>query len=465
MTVEHHPPPVPAADRPDAAPAPRAWPPYALALGFAVLYGAVSVTRYLRYASMSWDLGIFTEVVRSYARFQVPVADLKGPGFRILGDHFSPVLALLGPVFRVFPSAVTLLVAQALLVGVSAVPVTRAARRLLGARPGLAIGLAYGASWGLQKAVDFDFHEICFAVPLIAFALEAVLAERWIPALLWAAPLVTVKEDLGVTVAAIALVVAVRARRAGTPTVAAAVGVGLFGAAASALTLLVLIPAVSGGYDYWSKMGGGGGAGLLDGWSQKVRTVLWVLLPTSGMLALGSPLLLVALPTLGWRLLSSDPNYWGTDWHYSAVLMPVVALALVDVLARARSTRLWEVLQHMPAAVLAASVALSTTLPFGTLTRAGTWIPDAEARAAARALATIPDGATVESDVRPAAHLAQRCTVYWIGDTPGVLPRYLVYFGPDLPGSAMLDYATRLHPGERYAVQAEEEGFWVLRRL
>ncbi|MEU1027007.1 DUF2079 domain-containing protein, partial [Streptomyces sp. NPDC005904] len=163
----------------------------------------------------SWDLGIFEQAVRAYAHLRAPVADLKGPGANILGDHFSPVTALLAPAYRLFPSPVTLLVAQALLLALSAIPVTRAATRLLGRVSGLAVGVAYGLSWGIQRAVDFDFHEICFAVPLIAFSLEALLRQRWRAALLWALPLVLVKEDLGLTLAAIALVVAFRAHRRG----------------------------------------------------------------------------------------------------------------------------------------------------------------------------------------------------------------------------------------------------------
>ena len=89
-----------------------------------------------------------------------------------------------------------------------------------------------------------------------------------------------------------------------------------------------------------------------------LRTLLWVLLPTTGLLALRSPLLLAALPTLGWRFVSHDEHYWGTDWHYSAVLMPVVFLALVDALDRiGASRRGWLVryARQIPAAVCAAS--------------------------------------------------------------------------------------------------------------
>ena len=51
--------------------------------------------------------------------------------------------------------------------------------------------------------IDFDFHEIALAVPLLAFSLSALVRGRVRAAALWALPLVFVKEDQGFTVAAI----------------------------------------------------------------------------------------------------------------------------------------------------------------------------------------------------------------------------------------------------------------------
>ena len=51
-------------------------------------------------------------------------------------------------------------------------------------------------------------------------------------------------------------------------------------------------------------------------------------------LCLFSPLTLIVLPTLAWRFLSELPVYWGQEWQYSAVLMPVVFAAAIDALCR-----------------------------------------------------------------------------------------------------------------------------------
>lgn len=441
--------------------------PYVLAVGFFVAYAAVSVGRYRHMGTRSWDLGIFEQAVRAYAHFQAPIVDLKGAGFNVLGDHFSPVTALLAPFYRVFPSPVTLLVAQAALFALSAVPVTRVAARMLGRARGLAVGVAYGLSWGLQRAVDFDFHEICFAVPLIAFSLEALLTHRWRAALLWALPLVLVKEDLGLTTAALAVVVALRARKHGSArTVPYAIAVVSFGAVAALLTFTVIIPAfnATGGYDYWTKVGE---ASPFDGTDTKIRTLLWLLVPTSGLLALRSPILIAALPTLGWRFLSSDGHYWGTDWHYSAVLMPIVTLALVDALPAARhSARPWlrSYAFHLPAAVAAAALALTASLPLSALTEADAYrVPD-RVTAVERLLDTVPDGATVESNIGPTARLASRCRVFWIGRAKGLTPDYIVFnnssrWVKDVPG-----YTRQLHPSAQYELRGLVQGYVLLKR-
>ncbi|WP_156726974.1 DUF2079 domain-containing protein [Streptomyces apocyni] len=456
--------PGPVAQRP---PRSRQLAPYFLATGLFVAYSVISVSRFRQLRTMSWDLGIFEQAVRGYAGLQAPIADLKGPGAHILGDHFSPITALLAPVYRLFPSPLTLLIAQAALLALSAVPVTRAATRLLGPGRGLALGVAYGLSWGLQRAVDFDFHEICFAVPLIAFALEAVLRERWRAALGWALPLVLVKEDLGLTTAAIALVVVVRARRTSPRAVPYAIGVAVFGAVAALLTFTVLIPAfnTTGAYGYWDKIGGGGGP--FDGLGTKLRTLGWLLLPLTGLLAPRSPLLLVALPTLGWRFASSESHYWDTNWHYSAVLMPVLILALadaIDIARRSARPRLRSYALHLPAAVAAASLALSTALPLARLTEADTYRKSERVVAVERLLDRIPDGATVEANIGPISRLTSRCRVFWVGRAEGVTPDFIALDNRAGWAKDPEGFAERLHPRADYAEAGAAGGFVLLKR-
>jgi hypothetical protein len=308
---------------------------------------------------------------------------------------------------------------------------------------------------------------------MIAFALEAVLWRRWRAALWWAAPLVLVKEDLGVTAAAIAMIEALRARRTDPGAVLYAIGLAAFGLLAGELELAYVIPAfnATGDYDYWAKLSADASGGVLrhlvGGADQKLRTLLWIVLPAGGFLALRSPLLLAALPTLAWRFTSGDNHYWSTDWHYNAVLMPVVALALVDALGPAMySPRPWlrSYAAHAPVASLAAALALSTTLPLADLTHTAAYEPGTRAAAAARVLAAVPDGATVEANLGTLAHLTNRCRVLWVTDTQGIVPRYIALEEPAKSATAVLEYAKQLHPDAAYRILAGEGGYWVLRR-
>src|ERR1700758_3264924 len=112
--------PAAVAARPAAASAPD-WVPWLIALAVFAGYTIISVSRYLRLDPGSWDLGIFTEYVKQLAHLHAPVVNIHGSGFNLFGDHFQPIVGLLAPFFRVFPTAETLLVAQALLTAASVI--------------------------------------------------------------------------------------------------------------------------------------------------------------------------------------------------------------------------------------------------------------------------------------------------------------------------------------------------------
>ncbi len=362
-------------------------PAYVVAVGFFALYGGYSIRRHQSFQSTGYDLGIFEQAVRSYAELRLPTSDLKGPDFPLLGDHFHPILALLAPFYALVPRAETLLVAQAFLFALSTIPVSRLAERL--GPKGVVVTVAYGLSWGLQNAVAFDFHEVCFAVPMLAFAIEALVRERWSVAVLWAAPLVLVKEDLPITVAAVGLYLVYRRQyRLGAAAVA-------FGLAAFALIMFVLLPMANptGDYPYWAALRPReGDMGL---WV-RAGTLVALLAPT-GFLALRSPLILLAGPTLAWRFASGNSAFWGIDYHYSAVLMPIVFGAFLA----ARPTRVW-----ICAAVTAAFMVV---LPLRPATQPE-W-NEQQIADARRILALVPDNATVAASNRLAPQLTGRCRV------------------------------------------------------
>ncbi|MFL6054326.1 MAG: DUF2079 domain-containing protein [Actinoallomurus sp.] len=358
-----------------------------------------------------YDLGIFDQAVRAYAELHAPVVPLKGPGFDLLGDHFHPIVALLAPFYRLWPDARMLLVAQALLIAASIVPILRFAERRLGRARGMAVAVAYGLSWGVQGAVAFDFHEIAFAVPILAFALTSLADGRTRAAAAWSAALLLVKEDMGLTVAAIGVLLMLRRSRRLGAVVAVA------GMAASALAILVVIPYLNphGEYGYWSAVGGAGnGSGLLHAATVGIGGKLVLLAYVAGVtafVALRSPLALVAVPCLAYRLASNNPLYWSTQVvHYNAILMPIMFVAFVDGVGRLERGR-WPYARLAVPAVLLIAVALVPGHQFRHLYDPEFYRMPPHARAAHRILRLVPDGARVAAGNYLAPQLTDRCDV------------------------------------------------------
>lgn len=451
--------------------------PWAMALVFAGLYATVSVARFERLATRSFDLGIYEQAIRHYANLQAPIVDIEGAGANFLGDHWEPTIAVFAPFYRLFPSPVTLLVGQAVVIALAVAPITRAGMRHLGNWPGVAVGLAFGMSYGNQAAVDFDFHGVCLAVPLLAFALEAFLAGRWAAAVAWAAPLVLVKEDLGLTVAALGLVLAlVGARRWGF-------GLAVFGLASFVLTMTVLIPHFNAGgrSTRWPMLVPQPGTGnsllhrILDlpldvlTPGPRAATVLLLLVATA-FVGLRSPLMILVLPTLAWRFISTNENFWGPWYHYDLILMPIVFAALIDGMVRFQRGS-WQPLpgyvRAAPILALLVGLLLCTKFAFRGLVDPATYKPSPRALVAERILSEIPNGATVETDFGLMAKLTHRTRVLRMGHAAPVVPQFVLIDAHTSESPKPRDpvqYAESLHPGTTYQLVSGGDGYTLMRR-
>lgn len=255
------------------------WMPAIGTLTAFALYTALSIVMWRANYAPSWDLGIFTQLLDQYARGQTPIVDIKGPGFHLWGDHFHPILILLTPLYWLVPSGLTLMIAQAALFASSVWPIASLARERLGTLGGWLVTGAYVFSWGLVNAVIAQFHEIAFAVPLLAFGLVWWMRGRRLAALIAIALLVFVKEDLGITVAVFGLVIWLR-NRAETR---AAIFLAAWGVASTVFAVAIFIPAfnVTGGYDYSGQLTLA--ETLMSGLTTKLGTAGFLVLAAGGI--------------------------------------------------------------------------------------------------------------------------------------------------------------------------------------
>ncbi|WP_344907519.1 DUF2079 domain-containing protein [Actinomadura meridiana] len=389
------------------------------------LYASYSLLRHARIDSAGYDLGIFDQAVRAYSHFDAPIVPVKGPGANLLGDHFHPIIATLAPLYWVWPDARMLLVAQAFLVALSVVPIARLAIARLGLVRGTAVSVTYGLSWGVQGAVAFDFHEIAFAVPLLAFAVTYLTEEHWRAAVAMALPLLLVKEDFGLVISAIGLYLVIKKRyRLG-------VSVATIGIVGLVVTVTVLIPYFNwaGQYRYWGQMSAGGQQSILSTVAdvpasmfqhpQKLMLLL-CLSAVTAFSALRSPLVIVGLPVVAYRIASTQSPQWSIgEVHYNAILMPIVFVAMLDAVTMLRTSRFSMARRYAglaPMSTIVIGIAFLPFFSFWNLMHSSFYHPSDHVVATRELLAAIPSGASVAASNYLVPQLTDRCDVTLFAD-------------------------------------------------
>jgi uncharacterized membrane protein len=443
------------------------------------MYSLDSLLLFRRFLATTFDLVIFDQGIRGYAHFHAPVSIARGVSdgqnahFLLLADHWSPILALLAPLYWIHDSPTTLLVAQGVLFALAIPPLWLYTRRRLGVAPAYLVSVAYALSLPVMAAVVFDFHEAAF-VPV----LTAVMVERFDAALargddppqtppapssrkarLWgvlaAVVLLLVKEDMGLLVAGFGGYLLLTRRR--WTGLAFIVG----GLAATWVATHLLIPAFGGSATfYWAygQFGTSLGSAALNVLTHPwhaidVFVTPWVkdrtmigLLAAFGFLPLASPMVVAVLPLLAERMLASGyPLWWQAKFQYDAFLVMMLACAAVDGAARlarhwpqrwdkwvtypltrpkwARHDGTpWQPATLWAAGICAAALVYFPSSPFGSLLHPGFYGLNARSRAAAAAVAHVPAGVEVEAANNIGPHLSGRDTVLLLDGTPRWAP-------------------------------------------
>jgi uncharacterized membrane protein len=481
------------------------WRVAALTAAAALVYCTDALIRFRRFLTSTFDLVIFDQGIRGYAHFRAPVSIARGVAdggtahFVLLSDHWSPILAVLAPLYWIHDGPATLLVAQAVLFALAIPPLWAFTERQLGAPCAWFICAAYALSLPIMAAVTFDFHEVAFVPVLTAVMVERFQAGRRLPAIAAAAALLLVKEDMGLLIAGFGVYLLLTRRRwTGLAFIVA-------GLAATWLASHVLIPAFGGSASfYWAygQFGRTAGSAAADIVTHplhalhvlvtpgvKVRTMLGLLVPL-GFLPLASPLTLAAVPLLAERMLASGyPLWWQAKFQYNAFIVMIFFLAAVDGAARLqrwwrkyagaapstaapstavlRPARAWAPATVWAAAVFVAAVAYVPSSPFGPLLHPTYYTVNARIRAADAATARVPSGTEVEAANSLGPRLSGRDTVLLLDGTPRWAPWVVADTrGLDFPFCSPAQQAQEVSflRAHGYRLVFSEDGYVVLHR-
>jgi uncharacterized membrane protein len=467
----------------------------------AAVYSVYSLVRFWAFRTTTYDLVIFDQAVRSYSHLHLPIAIVKGvhngfgAHFNVLGDHFSPILVLLAPLYWIHDGPQTLLIAQSLLLALAIVPLWAYTCRRLGVWPAYCVSCVYALAWPVAEALAFDFHEMAFAPVLSMLMLERHEAGRRWQCAAAAGALLLVKEDMGLLVAGFGLYLLTRSgeRRQAAVFVVA----GLFW---TWLASQVLVPAFGGSADYYWAYDALGrdlphaaANGLTHPWTVlkllvtpqvKATTMLWLAAPLL-LLPLASPITLSVLPLLAERMLSSRfGHWWEPRFHYNVALAALLVAAGVDGASRLarllpertrredtppvrdRPERTW-LERGWPVAALAATLAVVPHFAFARFFEPGYYHRDARARAVAAVLPAVPSGALVEAPNMVGPMLTARARVLLLDDRPRWAPWVVADIANvEFPFGSVNDQRARVKLLLRsgYSVVRREGGYVVLNR-
>jgi uncharacterized membrane protein len=465
---------------------------------FAVLVSVTAVQRHREYRTYRNDMGNMVQVVDNTAHGRL-LQMTSGDGRQIdrLAAHVDPILAVFALPWLIWPDPAMLLIAQAVLVALSAWAVFRLGRKVLGDTAAAALCAAAALLYPpLQFAALDEFHPVTLAIPFLLFAF-AFLEEdrRWlaVPFLVLAA---MCKEEIPLVIALMGLYFALRKRTLWPLLITLAGGLYFL------LAVGVVIPHFNGGssshflnrYSGEESMRSLATGLLTHPW--RVATTLLApsglsylvkLLWPFGFTSLLSPLtFLISLPELLINLLSSKSQQHSIAYHYVAGEAPFVIAAMVLALRRVsswlgRGSGKERAARREPGAARAAAprrvtrllaggvvaIALVATFTAGPLSGArpgwGLALTPSHRAVIAEALAKVPADATVSADNALGAQLSERerlATFPVIGGAD-----YVVLDSQGRYGAWRGRALKKLRADPNYKVVFEREGVLVFKRV
>lgn len=402
-----------------------------LVVVWVTIFGTLAL---LRHDSLhSWyDLAVYDQTVWNllHGRLFQDTIQYDNPNF--LGFHFSPILAALVPLYAVWANARTMLIAQTILLAVTAFPLYWYARSQLGNMLGLVIVFAFLASPALQYINLDEFHEIAIATPLLAFATFFLLRRRYIPFLVSVALLLLVKEEVAIIVAAFGVFLFLFQRKYLLGGFLVVLGVAAFVVITS-----YVIPFFSGrGYPIVGYIYGSLGNSLPELLStivthpDKVWATVWTPEKIAFVFHLFVPLVFIPLaglevaflsfPTFAYLLIADAGPRTEITFHYTAPILPFLFFAAVVGLRRLRTWLPGKRVALARDVALAGLLIVASLLSYylyapGPLAREfdpSIYVMDARALAGRSLVGLVPPDAIVVSQKEHLSQFSDRARIY-----------------------------------------------------
>ena len=401
------------------------WAIYIVALLFTLAGALLWLNKHNAFETRTYDFARFAQAIWNVWHGAPLYTSISANN--ILGNHFSPILALYAPLLLIWNDERILLIAQVVVVAVTGLIL---AKIVQDKHPALAplFLLAFYLNPYVHEVTLFEFRRIVPAALFIALAVYAIYKKRYGLMVFSLLMVLLAKEDMGLVVSGfgVYLLLFERKWKLALPLIIGGIGwtvsaslwvipaIGRPGNEAKLYPQLFYFAYLGSTYEEIA-------ATLLRDplilfrqafQTQHLAALARFFLPVGFVLPFLSPGILIAiLPVLGYLLLSNDPDMYLLEKWYTAPILPLVFGAIAIGLTRL--TRKWATAAVVFLLVCTAiGFFVSSPAPGG-----GRYLPElftvTQHDKIARALvAEVPPEAIVATQVRILPHLAFREHIY-----------------------------------------------------
>lgn len=409
---------------------------------FALLWSIEGLSRFLTFHNRTFDLALYARQAWGLAH-----GDYWDPiiGVHFLGTHVALVLWPLGLIGRVFGVVPTLIVAQALALGLTTLPLAQLGARRFGDAGALLLAAAWLLYPNLGHVASYEFHPGSLAMLPLALALSALDRDRPRAFAVACVGILICRADfalLGVVLGAAALLWRRPAGRGFVLAGALVLGVSLGYLALQFLVLKRWFPPQASSFDLHFPKWGGTPFGVLPALLREPALVLdhfkqpgkllylpYVLWPLALLPLLAARWLWFALPFLAINLVSSFPTTVELYSHYLTPAVPALVVGAIDGLARLSRRREPARLPLLATLALLGCLAAASFrnggMPWSRDFDAAAFVADDYTREAQRTVDSIAIDRSVQAPDPLLPHLAERRELYR-GPPPDVDAEFVV---------------------------------------
>lgn len=445
---------------------------FCLVLVYLLIFGILSALRYLAfnmgdfYISSSWDLAQYSQLTWNSMHGRLFENTIVFDAPLILGKTFVPIILAFVPLYALWSDPIVLLILQTGALAASALPVYWFAKQRIGRALAFGLGTAFLITPGLASINLHEFHEAPLMTFLLSYATFFLLRRHFTGFLVCLGVALMVKEEVAIIAIAFGIYILLVQRQWCFGSV-----VTLIGVASSILLLQYVIPFFRGaefgaGFYYFSSgsvaLGGSRYSYLGTNLTQiivtlisrpdlvisrllmpaKIVYVLQLLIPLGWLPLLAPEVMLLAVPTLGYSLLSSlDAQYSIHYWYFAPILPFIFYAAIIGtqrILNRLTlsSPRFFVAKAMLLIYLLSASIAsyfFYSVGPFARHFQPARYVLTEHSIRGNALIKSIPPDASVATEMDSLAHLSGRRFIYEVPVVPDY--RQLDYLVADTTSS------------------------------